>query len=171
MLRRLLLAAVAVSIVVGSLVAQEAPPRLVSPQELLAGLPADGSRWVTFGGSYTNQRHSPLTQITPENVGRLAPQWVFQTDTPGRFETTPLLRDNVLYVTGPLNMAWAIDARSGREIWRYRRELPATGSLTACCGLVNKGFGVLGDRLFMSSASRCASVSYTHLTLPTILRV
>ena len=151
MLRRFMLAVAAVSIVVGSLVAQEAPPRLVSPQELLAGLPADGSRWVTFGGSYTNQRHSPLTQITPENVGRLAPQWVFQTDTPGRFETTPLLRDNVLYVTGPLNMAWAIDARSGREIWRYRRELPATGSLTACCGLVNKGFGVLGDRLFMTT--------------------
>ena len=151
MLRRSMLAVAAVSIVVGSLVAQEAPPRLVSPQELLAGLPADGSRWVTFGGSYTNQRHSPLTQITPENVGRLAPQWVFQTDTPGRFETTPLLRDNVLYVTGPLNMAWAIDARSGREIWRYRRELPPTGSLTACCGLVNKGFGVLGDRLFMTT--------------------
>ena len=110
MLRRLMLAVAAVSIVVGSLVAQEAPPRLVSPQELLAGLPVDGSRWLTFGGSYTNQRHSPLTQITPENVGRLAPQWVFQTDTAGRFETTPLLRDNVLYVTGPLNVAWAIDA-------------------------------------------------------------
>ncbi len=151
MLRRLMLAVAALSIVVGSLVAQEAPPRLVSPQELLAGLPVDGSRWLTFGGSYTNQRHSPLTQITPENVGRLAPQWVFQTDTAGRFETTPLLRDNVLYVTGPLNVAWAIDARSGREIWRYRRELPDTGSLTACCGLVNKGFGVLGDRLFMTT--------------------
>src|SRR5688572_8504776 len=146
-----MLAVAALSIVVGSLVAQEAPPRLVSPQELLAGLPVDGSRWLTFGGSYTNQRHSLLTQITPANVGRLAPQWVFQTDTAGRFETTPLLRDNVLYVTGPLHVAWAIDARSGREIWRYRRELPDTGSLTACCGLVNKGFGVLGDRLFMTT--------------------
>ena len=151
MLRRLMLVVAAASVLAGSLVAQEPPPRLVSPQELLAGLPADGSRWVTFGGSYTNQRHSPLTQITPENVGRLVPQWVFQTDTAGRFETTPLLRDNVLYVTGPLNVAWAIDARSGREIWRYRRELPPTGSLTACCGLVNKGFGVLGDRLFMTT--------------------
>ena len=151
MLRRLMLVVAAATIVAASLVAQESPPRLVSPQELLAGLPADGSRWLTFGGSYTNQRHSPLTQITPENVGRLVPQWVFQTDTAGRFETTPLLRDNVLYVTGPLNVAWAIDARSGREIWRYRRELPPTGSLTACCGLVNKGFGVLGDRLFMTT--------------------
>ena len=137
----------------GSLVAQQAPPpALVTPQDLLEGLKPDGANWLTFGGNYTNHRHSPLTQITPDNVNRLMPQWVFQTDISGsRFETTPLLRDNVLYVTGPLNLAWAIDARTGREIWRYRRELPPTGTLTACCGLVNKGFGVLGDRLFMTT--------------------
>ena len=134
-----------------TLTAQNVPPPLVTAQDLLSGLPADGSRWLMFGGSYTNQRHSPLGQITPENVNRLVPQWMFQTDTAGRFETTPLLRDNVLYVTGPLNVAWAIDARTGREIWRYKRELPPTGNLTACCGLVNRGFGVLGDRLFMTT--------------------
>jgi alcohol dehydrogenase (cytochrome c) len=134
-----------------TLAAQNAPPPLVVAQDLLAGLPADGSRWLMFGGGYNNHRHSPLTQITPENVNKLVPQWVFQTDTAGRFETTPIVRDNVLYVTGPLNLAWAVDARTGREIWRYKRELPPTGSLTACCGLVNKGFGVLGDRLFMTT--------------------
>ena len=77
------------------------------------------------------------------------PQWTFQTGTLGNFETTSLLRDNVLYVTGPQNVAWAIDARTGRQIWRYRRELPP--NLTACCGLVNRGFGVLGDKLFMTT--------------------
>ena len=55
----------------------------------------------------------------------------------------------MLYVTGPQNLAWAIDARTGRQIWRYRRELPP--NLTACCGLVNRGFGVLGDKLFMTT--------------------
>ena len=131
-----------------ALSAQQAPPpALVTNQELLAGLPADGSRWLTFGGDYFNQRYSPLTQITPENVNRLQPQWTFQTRTLGNFETTTLVRDNVLYVTGPQNLAWAIDARTGRQIWQYRRELPP--NLTACCGLVNRGFGVLGDKLFM----------------------
>jgi alcohol dehydrogenase (cytochrome c) len=133
-----------------AVVAQQAPAPLVTPDEILAGLPPDGSRWPTFGGNYANQRHSPLTQITPANVGRLVPQWTFQTGTLGNFETTPILRDNVLYVTGPQNVAWAIDARTGRQIWRYRRELPATG-LTACCGLVNRGFGALGDKLFMTT--------------------
>ena len=127
--------------------AQRVPSPMVSPQELLDGLPADGSSWLTFGGNYANHRHSPLTQITPENVARLAPQWTFQTRTLGNFETTTLIRDNVLYVTGPQNVAWAIDARSGREIWEYRRDLPS--DLTACCGLVNRGFGMLGDKLFM----------------------
>src|SRR5438132_9876277 len=129
-----------------ALTAQQTPPSsLVTSQEILDGLTPDGSRWLTFGGNYSNQRHSPLTQITPDNVNRLIPQWTFQTNTLGNFETTPLLRDNVLYVTGPQNVAWAIDARTGRQIWRYRRELPMTG-LTACCGLVNRGFGVWGDK-------------------------
>jgi alcohol dehydrogenase (cytochrome c) len=122
---------------------------LVTNQELLDGLKDDGSRWLTFGGNYANHRFSPLTQITPENVARLQPQWTFQTNTLGNFETTTLVRDNVLYVTGPQNVAWAVDARTGRQIWRYRRELPT--ALTACCGLVNRGFAVLGDKLFMTT--------------------
>jgi alcohol dehydrogenase (cytochrome c) len=127
----------------------QSPGANVTPQDILAGLPADGSRWLTFGGDYANHRHSPLTQITPDNVARLGPRWTFQTGTLGNFQTTPLLRDNVLYVTGPQNVAWAIDARTGRQIWRYRRELPS--KLTACCGLVNRGFAVLGDRLYMTT--------------------
>ena len=122
----------------------------VTFQEILEGLKEDGSKWLTFGGNLANHRFSPLAQITPDNVQRLQPKWMFQTATVGNFETTTLLRDNVLYVTGPLNVAWAIDARSGRQIWRYKRELPLTG-LTACCGLVNRGFGILGDKLFMTT--------------------
>ena len=128
---------------------QSSETRLVTSEDIREGLTADGSRWLTFGGDYSNHRHSPLTQITPENVDRLVPQWTFQTNVLEKFETTPLLRDNVLYVTGPLNMAWAIDARSGRTFWEYRRELPE--NLTACCGLVNRGFAMLGDRLYMTT--------------------
>jgi alcohol dehydrogenase (cytochrome c) len=148
-IRRSLLGAAFAALAAAAPTAQQAPPPLVSATELAAGLPADGSRWVTFGGNYFNHRHSPLTQITPANVARLAPQWTFQSGTLGNFETTTLVRDNVLYVTGPQNVAWALDARTGRQIWRYRRELPE--GLTACCGLVNRGFAVLGERLFMTT--------------------
>lgn len=127
-----------------------APAGPVTNQEILDGLKEDGSRWLTFGGNYANHRFSPLTQITPDNVAKLQPQWTFQTSTLGNFETTTLVRDNVLYITGPQNVAWAVDARTGRQIWRYRRELPATG-LTACCGLVNRGFAAFGDKLYMTT--------------------
>jgi len=132
-----------------ALAQQAVPPAQVAVQEIVDGLKPDGSRWLTFGGNYANHRFSPLTQITPDNVAKLQPQWMFQTATLGNFETTTLVRDNVLYVTGPQNMAWALDARTGKQIWRYRRELPP--GLTACCGLVNHGFGVLGDKLFMTT--------------------
>jgi alcohol dehydrogenase (cytochrome c) len=102
-----------------------------------------------YSGTYDGQRHSPLTQITPENVDTLTAQWTFQTGQLGSFQTTPLVHDGVLYVTGFNNNAWAIDARSGRAIWRYRRDLP--DDLRLCCGAVNRGFAVLGDRLFMST--------------------
>src|SRR5207249_7296734 len=116
------------------LTAQQTPPPLVTAQEILGGLTPDGSRWLTFGGNYSSQRHSPLTQITPANVNRLVPQWTFQTGTTGAFQTTPLLIDGVLYVTGFNNNAWAVDARSGRQIWRYRRDIPS--DLHNCCGAV-----------------------------------
>ena len=131
-----------------SVAAQQIAAPQVTAQDLRNGL-KDPSRWLTYAGDYTNQRHSPLTQITPENVSRLTPQWVFQTETLGRFQATPLVVDGIIYVTGPLDTGWALDARTGRQIWRYRRELP--GGLIACCGLVNRGFGVLGDRLFKTT--------------------
>lgn len=140
---------VALPVLVGAtLVAQQSqPPGPITAQDIARGLEPDGANWLTFGGNYANHRFSPLTQITPDNVASLKPKWTFQTNTLGNFETTTLLRDNVLYVTGPQNVAWAVDARSGRQIWRYRRELP--DNLTACCGLVNRGFAALGDKLFM----------------------
>jgi alcohol dehydrogenase (cytochrome c) len=121
---------------------------VVTEQDLVDGL-KDPSRWLMYSGDYNGQRHSPLTQIAPDNVDRLTAQWTFQTGTLGSFQTTPIVVDGILYVTGFNNTAWAIDARTGRQIWRYRRELPE--DLKLCCGAINRGFGVLGDRLFMGT--------------------
>ncbi len=148
MTRTLSLTAVLVAAGTWSLVAQQTGAPRVTAQDLRDGL-KDATRWLTYSGDYTNQRHSPLTQITPGNVHRLTPQWAFQTETLGKFETSPLVVDGVIYLTGPLDTGWALDARTGRQLWRYRRELP--GNLIACCGLVNRGYGVLGDRLFKTT--------------------
>src|SRR4030095_8443046 len=81
--------------------AQQAPPAMVSLQEIAAGLPADGSRWLHFGGNYSNHRHSPLTQITPDNVNRLVPQWTFQTAPLGNVPKTAAPPHKVRQLTRP----------------------------------------------------------------------
>jgi alcohol dehydrogenase (cytochrome c) len=131
------------------LVAQESVSPGVTLQDLLQGY-RNPARWLTFSGDYSGQRHSPLKQITPENAHRLTAQWAFQTGIIPRrgFEGTPLAADGVVYLTGPFNNAWALDARTGRPFWRYRRDLP-TDLTYGNVSPVNRGFGLLGDRLFM----------------------
>jgi alcohol dehydrogenase (cytochrome c) len=130
------------------------PPKLpeVTYQDLLDGL-KNPSRWLSYSGDYTGRRHSPLKQITPENVGRLAAQWTWQAEgmVIGRgFESTPLMMDGVLYISGNNNYAWAIDARSGRQLWRYRRALP--GGLTyGGANPSNRGLAALGNLLYMGT--------------------
>ena len=125
---------------------------LVTSQDLLDGF-KNPSAWLQYSGDYTGKRHSPLTQITPQNVSRLSAQWAFQADTIAStrgFESTPLVVNGVIYLTGANGNAWAIDARTGRQFWRFRR--PNAPDLTAGAGYpVNRGFAVLGDRLFMAT--------------------
>src|SRR5580765_5099968 len=78
-------------------------PTTVTSQDLLNGF-KNPSSWLTYSGDYSGQRHSPLKQITPENAHLLSAQWTFQTETTARgrgFESTPLVVDGVMYVTGP----------------------------------------------------------------------
>jgi alcohol dehydrogenase (cytochrome c) len=130
------------------------PPKLpeVTSQDLMNGL-SNPSRWLQYSGDYSGRRYSPLKQITPDNVNRLAAQWTFQAEGMiiGRgFESTPLMMDGVLYITGNNNYAWAIDARTGRQIWRYRRVLPP-GLTYGGSNPSNRGFAAYGDLLFMGT--------------------
>jgi alcohol dehydrogenase (cytochrome c) len=83
---------------------------------LLLNPPADS--WLTYHGDYSGKRHSTLAQITPDNVHQLGLGWTFQTGQNQSIKGTPILANGVLYVTTPDNI-WAVDARSGRQIWRY----------------------------------------------------
>ena len=123
----------------------------IAPADLLAGL-TKPERWVTFSGDYSGQRHSPLTQISPSNVGELKEQWAFDSRLPvgnRGTEATPLFFDGRLYVTGLAGHAWALDARTGQPLWTYRRESPS--GMQNCCGAINRGFAVLGDVLYMGT--------------------
>lgn len=117
--------------------------------ERLTSASKEPQQWLTNSGTDDGQRFSPLDQVTRANVGRLALQWVFQTRVPGLHETTPLVIDGVMYLTTPSNHAFAIDVRTGRPLWHYERSLPREMSL--CCRPQNRGFGALGELLFLGT--------------------
>jgi len=142
--------AVALILTTSALAYAQAPR--IATQDLVSGL-SNPERWLVHSGDYESTRHSPLTQVRPDNVGRLAPIWAFDTGLgygrSAKFEATPIAIDGTLYVTGLYNNAWAIDGRSGKALWHYER--PVSGALRVCCGMANRGFAVHGDRLFMST--------------------
>lgn len=109
-------------------------------------LTAADTGWHSYGGNDAGWRYSGLEQINTGNIGRLAPRWIWQSGVPGRMETTPLVDGGLMFVTGPSNHAFAIDLHSGKQIW-HQHSIPPKG-LGLCCGEVNRGFAMSGDRLF-----------------------
>jgi alcohol dehydrogenase (cytochrome c) len=103
--------------------------------------------WPTYHGRLSGNRHSPLRQIHPGNVAQLAPRWIFSIPNARRLEVTPVVVDGVMYVTSA-NQAYALDARSGRPIWRYQRPL-TKGLVGDAAGAINRGVAILGDKVFM----------------------
>ncbi|HEV2731685.1 MAG TPA: PQQ-dependent dehydrogenase, methanol/ethanol family [Terriglobales bacterium] len=117
--------------------------------ERLLNSAKEPQNWLTYSGDYAGRRFSPLNQINTSNAHSLVAKWVYQTAATGKFETTPLVVDGILYATGQDDRAFALDARTGRPIWLYQRQLPV--DIRPCCGRVNRGFAILGDKVFMAT--------------------
>ena len=106
----------------------------------------DPTTWLTYGKNSRGWRYSEMRQISPANVAQLVPVWSFQTGVPGKFETTPLVFDRMMFVTGAENHAYGLDLVTGRQIWHYYKPMPRETSV--CCGRVNRGFAAKGQTLF-----------------------
>jgi alcohol dehydrogenase (cytochrome c) len=125
-----------------------APPVEVSNERLLQAN-EDTNNWLMYGRDYGNQRFSPLAQIGRENVANLVPVWSFQTGVPDGLHASPLVIDGVIYLSTSWNHIFAIDARTGAELWHYRRSLPQ--ELKYCCGPVNWGVSILDGTLYLGT--------------------
>ncbi|HEX4950364.1 MAG TPA: PQQ-dependent dehydrogenase, methanol/ethanol family [Blastocatellia bacterium] len=109
---------------------------------------AEPQNWLTYWGDLRGRHYSGLRQITPQNVAALKSVWTAQLGGT-TVETTPLVVDGMMFVTGPLNTVTALDARTGQMIWKYTRRLPQVAS--HCTVMTNRGLAVLGDRLFLAT--------------------
>jgi PQQ-dependent dehydrogenase (methanol/ethanol family) len=118
-------------------------------QDMLSRADTDGNNFLHTNGNYEQTRYYPNKQINTANVGSLAPAWIFQTEVVDTMETTPIVVNGVMYVTTSYNHAYALDAKTGEQIWHYKHKLgPIT---TYCCGPNNRGVAVSGDKVFMAT--------------------
>jgi alcohol dehydrogenase (cytochrome c) len=119
----------------------------VPPDELLVQPP--GANWLSYNGDYTGRRYTGLEQINRRNVNQLRAQWVFHVAKSGELEVTPVVFNGVMFVTAA-NDAYALDARTGLEIWHYAR--PVTeGLIDDASQHHNRGVGVWHSRIYLET--------------------
>ncbi|MGB6449936.1 MAG: PQQ-dependent dehydrogenase, methanol/ethanol family [Steroidobacteraceae bacterium] len=107
--------------------------------------------WLTYGGSWDEQRYSTLDQINTATVKQLAPAWSFDFDTTRGQESTPLVVDGVMYVSTAWSKVYALDARTGREIWLYDPNVPGPAAVATCCGVVNRGVAIYEGKVYVGT--------------------
>jgi len=105
---------------------------------------ASGDEWLTYGLTQTETRYSPLADINADNVKRLGLAWSADIGSGGgRQEATPLMWNGTLYVISNYSVVFAIDARTGKERWRWDPQVnPAAVRPEVCCGVVNRGLAI-----------------------------
>ncbi len=113
---------------------------------------ADNSAWLMYGRDYHGQRFVELDRITPGNVSRLRPVWVFATGGENRgLQATPLLHEGVLYLSADESRVFAIDARTGARKWSYDPELSDSVERVYCCGSNNRGVALFGELVYVGT--------------------
>ncbi|NWH09327.1 MAG: PQQ-dependent dehydrogenase, methanol/ethanol family [Alphaproteobacteria bacterium] len=116
-----------------------------------ANTPEQVGNWLAHGRTYDEQRFSPLDLINKANVGSLGVAWEFETGTVRGLEASPIIADGVMFVTGSWSIVWALDAKTGRELWTYDPEVPGSWARNACCDVVNRGVAVWDGRVYVGT--------------------
>ena len=103
---------------------------------------ANSKEWLSHGFNYAETRHSPLEQIDRQNVSNLDLFWSFDFETARGMEATPIIHNGVLYVSTGWSHVYAIDARSGQQIWHFDAQVDKSMLVKTCCGPVNRGVAI-----------------------------
>jgi quinohemoprotein ethanol dehydrogenase len=109
---------------------------------------SDPNNWLTTGRTYREERFSPLTQINDRNVGNLGLAWYHDFGSTIGLEATPLVADGVMYTSGVWNILHAIDAKTGKELWKYDPQVPRYWMRYMCCGPANRGPALWKGKIF-----------------------
>lgn len=138
-------------VIISGLLALAAVAQTVTYEQLKeAG--KDTSAWLSYGRDLMGQRYVELNQITPKNVNKLQPAWVFATGGENRgLQATPLIHNGVMYLSADGSRVFAIDARTGAKKWLWDPKIPRDVERVYCCGAINRGLAMLGDYVFIGT--------------------
>jgi len=114
------------------------------------------NEWSSHGYDRAESRYVPHTIINSENAHKLGFAWEFRDfivrgRTNRGNEATPLMVDGVLYFSGPWSVVYAVDARTGKQLWVYDPDVPGQWARKACCDMVNRGVAIVKGRLYIGT--------------------
>jgi alcohol dehydrogenase (cytochrome c) len=115
----------------------------------LPSLTTEAQNWTTYWGDYQGTHYSPLKEITTSNVSRIQEKWSLPLSGTSQLETEPLVIDGIMYTSGQPGTVFALDAKSGRQIWRFTRERKVRNPNEI--NPYNRGVAVLGNRVFVGT--------------------
>jgi quinohemoprotein ethanol dehydrogenase len=143
------LMALALAATSGAVSAAESPANVDARR--MADPAATAANWMTYGGTYSEQRFSPLKQIDKGNVSRLGLAWFADYDTNLQQDGTPLEIDGVIYVSTAWSKVYAFDARTGKTLWQYDPKTPGQWVRNLCCGIANRGIAAWNGRIYLGT--------------------
>lgn len=110
---------------------------------------ATPTEWLSYGFDREETRHSPLAGISRDNVADLGVAWTYDLATSRGVESTPIVIDGVMYVTSAWSVVYALDAKTGDELWVYDPDVDRAVGVNACCDVVNRGVAVYEGKLYL----------------------
>ncbi|MFV0476638.1 MAG: PQQ-dependent dehydrogenase, methanol/ethanol family [Parahaliea sp.] len=127
------------------------PTALAAPvtEKRLNAADDEPGNWMSHGRNYGEERFVPLTAINDKNVGDLGLAWSYKYELDRVIEGTPVMVDGVLYTTGAYSMVFALDAKTGKELWRYDPKVWRGIQGRGCCDAANRGVAVWGDKVYV----------------------
>ncbi len=129
--------------------AAAAAPASNVTQAMLNNAAHDSKNFLATNGDYNQQRFHPADEINHNTVKKLHVAWIFQTDVRESMETSPIVVNGVMYVTTSFDHVYALDAKTGEQLWEYKHEM---GPITVyCCGPNNRGAAVYGDKVYVAT--------------------
>ncbi|MBV8584055.1 MAG: PQQ-binding-like beta-propeller repeat protein, partial [Candidatus Eremiobacteraeota bacterium] len=127
----------------------DAPWQPVTDARLQRADADDG--WLMYLRTYDARAHVPFDQIDTGNVANLHVAFTHAVSIPEGYEAPPIVNGRTMIVTTPMDRVYALDAVTGKELWEYRKDVPAVALRTVCCDMVNRGVALYGNDAYVAT--------------------